>query len=361
MSHIRTVSRALVPTVTPLLVTLLLAFSACTVSPFSAAAQAQSSPPNPPQAAPEIKPSDDAKLPLEPEQAASVDDSAAQTTKLGRRSGSCEVYALGRCFKNLMHDQAGIWSSPAHIHSHDLLWIVPFTVATGAAIATDKRALGTLGHPTRFVTATRLSSNIGSPYAIGGISGAFYLIGSLSHHDKARETGALGLEALANTAIVVEVLKLATNRDRPDQGTGEGDFWSQGWRGYPYGTSFPSMHAAGSWTLARVIASEYPRPLVKILVYGLATGVSATRITGRKHFPSDVLVGSVTGYLIGGYVYRHHSSEAHEESAFMIMPFTDGATRSFGLTIAVKPEALQPHAIGKTFRNLSSFVRKTRD
>src|SRR5437879_2340019 len=41
--------------------------------------------------------------------------------------------------------------------------------------------------------------------------------------------------------------------------------------------------------------------------YALATGVSAARVTGKSHFPSDVLVGSTMGWLIGRQVYatRH--------------------------------------------------------
>jgi hypothetical protein len=89
--------------------------------------------------------------------------------------------------------------------------------------------------------------------------------------------------------------------------------------------------------------------------------LSATRITGRTHFPSDVIVGSATGYLIGGYVYRHHGSAARGKSSLVILSFSGGSTRSYGLTVAVKPEALQPQAIGNTFRNLTSFVRKRGD
>jgi hypothetical protein len=33
---------------------------------------------------------------------------------------------------------------------------------------------------------------------------------------------------------------------------------------------------------------------------------AATRVVGRKHFTSDVIVGSAAGYLIGRYVFRAH-------------------------------------------------------
>ncbi|HMD21032.1 MAG TPA: phosphatase PAP2 family protein, partial [Alloacidobacterium sp.] len=38
--------------------------------------------------------------------------------------------------------------------------------------------------------------------------------------------------------------------------------------------------------------------------------VSVSRVLARQHFPSDVIVGSTFGYLIGDYVFRHRSRQA---------------------------------------------------
>jgi len=56
-------------------------------------------------------------------------------------------------------------------------------------------------------------------------------------------------------------------------------------------------------------------PLTSLFVYGLASAVSASRITGKQHFPSDVLVGSAIGWLEGMYVY---ASTTTRESAAAI-------------------------------------------
>ncbi len=362
MLYLRILFRALASAIAESRLTLFLILSAGLVFPFSVAAQAQSSPPSPPPTAPVETRSDDRKLPAEPEQATSTTDSSAQTKNTKSRTEQCEISALGRCFKDFLHDQAGIWASPTRMRAYDLLWILPLAGGTGAAIATDSRALHGLQGHSDLARRSRRFSDTGSPYATVGAPILLYAIGSWGHHDRLRETGVLGIEAIADTAVVVEVLKLATNRERPDTGSGHGDFWPTGTRNYPAGFSMPSMHAAGSWALARVIAGEYPdKPLLKWALYGWATAVSVTRVTGRKHFPSDVLVGGAAGYLIGGYVLRHHSSATRDVSAFTILPFSDGATRSYGLTVAVKPEALQPQAIAKSFRNLTSFVREPRN
>ena len=57
---------------------------------------------------------------------------------------------------------------------------------------------------------------------------------------------------------------------------------------------------------ASALAAEYPAPWTQFALYSAATGVSLTRVIGQEHFPSDVLVGSSLGWLIGHNVVRHH-------------------------------------------------------
>src|SRR5439155_1507881 len=62
--------------------------------------------------------------------------------------------------------------------------------------------------------------------------------------------------------------------------------------------------------IASVLAHEYPGTLSQILAYGLATTVSATRVTGQQHFASDVIIGSALGWYFGRQVYRaHHDTD----------------------------------------------------
>ena len=57
--------------------------------------------------------------------------------------------------------------------------------------------------------------------------------------------------------------------------------------------------------MASVIGSEYPGGAATG-ADGLAYTPSVSRFSSEQHFPSDVLVGSVTGWLIGQYVYHAH-------------------------------------------------------
>jgi len=98
------------------------------------------------------------------------------------------------------------------------------------------------------------------------------------------------------------VLKVATNRQRPESGDHDGAFWEGG-------KSFPSGHAISSWTMASVVAHEYRSPWIEVAAYGTASAVSVARFTGKNHFASDVLVGSTLGYLIGRFVVHRHRED----------------------------------------------------
>jgi membrane-associated phospholipid phosphatase len=90
----------------------------------------------------------------------------------------------------------------------------------------------------------------------------------------------------------------------------------------------PSDHAMIAWAFAHVVASQYNGPATKAVVYSLATTVSVSRVLARQHFPSDVLVGSVFGYLIGGYVQHRRS----RESAFSLSSVTTPNGRGLQLS-----------------------------
>ena len=202
--------------------------------------------------------------------------------------------------RNLLLDQKAIWTSPWHISKRDAVWLIPFAAATGALIATDRSTSGAIANSENLIAVSNDISRIGAGYSTFGAAGVFFLTGSLLHNQRARETGILATEALIDSSLVGFALKFTFGRERPYQGDGQGLFW-QG------GASFPSGHAITIWSLAVVIAEEYPdHKMVGFGAYSIATLVSVARYTSYNHFPSDALVGSVLGGLIGHYVYHAH-------------------------------------------------------
>jgi membrane-associated phospholipid phosphatase len=204
--------------------------------------------------------------------------------------------------RNLASDQATIWTSPSRLTWDDGTWLFPLAGTAAAFFATDPASARALIAPPHTLNRYREFSDVGVGSLVG-IGGGLYIWSKFSRDDHQRETGVLVAEAAIDSLGENSALAYTFGRQRPYQGQGQGLFLDGG-------TSFPSDHAAVAWSAASVIAHEYPGPFTQLLVYGLATAVSASRVSGREHFPSDVLVSSATGWLIGREIYRkHHDPE----------------------------------------------------
>jgi Capsule assembly protein Wzi/PAP2 superfamily len=210
--------------------------------------------------------------------------------------------SLARLPIHILMDQKALWTSPAKIRTGHLPWLVPFAGITAGLITTDRDVSGHLSNVHHTLKRYDDISNYGI-YGMAGVSGGLFLLGKMTNNDHQREAGLLAGEAAVDSLAVVTALKYATGRKRPLQDNGRGRFW-QG------GDSFPSDHAALAWSMASVLAHEYPGFLPQVLAYGTAAAISASRVQAKQHFPSEALLGSGIGWLIGWQVYRaHHDSE----------------------------------------------------
>jgi hypothetical protein len=223
--------------------------------------------------------------------------------------------------KRILLDQKAIWTSPLHVKPLDAMWLLPLAAVTGTMIGSDHHTMTSLIHidandQKHFNTL----SNVGVG-ALGLMPASMYLW-SLGHDaPQARETGLLTGEALIDSLVVSKAIEFVSLRDKPAVNDAKGNFFSSS----PLDSSFPSDHAAAAWAMASVIGDEYPGWLTRTAVYGLATGVSVSRVLAEQHFPSDVLIGSATGWLIGHYVYRAHHN-------FSLNPFdTRRSPDDFGI------------------------------
>lgn len=204
--------------------------------------------------------------------------------------------------ENIFVDQKTFWSTPFRMTARQWQWTVPLAFAGAGLLASDtvieRHAPANPATVSRAVTF----SNAGLATLVG-TGGGLFLWGHLVHDDQKREAGLLSGQAAIDAALQTEVFKYAMGRDRPSIGDGRGRFF-QG------GDSFPSGHSAAAWAIASVIAHEYPGPLTKLMVYGLAGGISASRFAGHKHFAADVAVGSALGWFTGRQVFRAHAQYA---------------------------------------------------
>jgi membrane-associated phospholipid phosphatase len=202
----------------------------------------------------------------------------------------------------ILKDQVPVWTSPVRIKRHDLIWLLPLGAATGVTLATDTDAMRSVSRDRTFnkdsVNASNylLASEITIPVALYGI-------GLFKHSAHGRETGILSGEALVDSVVLDEVTKIISRRERPLYNNAAGDFFAPN---VGTNSSFPSSHSMLAWTLAGVVAGQYPSKWVQVVVYSLASGVSVTRVLGQEHFPTDVLIGGAAGWLIGHYVFKEH-------------------------------------------------------
>lgn len=205
---------------------------------------------------------------------------------------------------DILHDQAVIWTSPARIRPHDLIWLLPLGAVTGVAIANDQSAMrDVVSHETSFNSASVNASNA----LVGGYIATPILIYTYGHFrddSHARDAGILAGEAMIDGVAVEQGLKLVFWRERPTVDNYRGRFFQSS---AGIDSSFPSSHAVISWAAASTIAGEYSSRWIQIVAYTAAGGISLSRVLGEQHFPSDVIAGSAAGWLLGHYVsHRHH-------------------------------------------------------
>lgn len=211
---------------------------------------------------------------------------------------------------NVVVDLGHIVISPVYLRKQDLRWIAPLAGASIAAFATDTHVVNdVVSHNSSFNDAAGTASD-GLRDAMIALPVGLYAGGLAVHNEHARETGLLGGEAMVDALVIDEAVKLVSFRERPNVDKGQGEFYT---RGAGVDSSFVSGHAMIAWSSAAVIADEYRNPWVRVGVYALATGTSVNRVLALQHFPTDVLLGSAGGWLIGHYVYRahHHWQQRH--------------------------------------------------
>jgi PAP2 superfamily len=204
---------------------------------------------------------------------------------------------------NILKDEGAIWSSPARIRDKDFGYLIPLGLAMTGAITTDHQAMSdVVSHNANFNNTNTNASNV----LVGPFIAApavMFAAGHFTGNDHARETGILGGEAILDGLVVEQGMKLIFWRERPTVDNSKGKFFQTS---VGVDSSFPSSHSVIAWSSAAVLAEEYPSRLNQLGIYTLATGVSLTRVLGQQHFPSDVLVGSAFGWMIGHYVYKKH-------------------------------------------------------
>jgi membrane-associated phospholipid phosphatase len=151
---------------------------------------------------------------------------------------------------------------------------------------------------------------MGSHVLLIGVAGGAVLA-SVTGLEPARARGnaVVLAQAVSWTTAVTEVLKVGVHRARPalyKSGAAAAAADADNRK------SFPSGHASVAFAAATAYATLAARQHLPharrnaILLYLGAVGVSAARVAGGKHFPTDVAAGAALGAGIGFAVARLH-------------------------------------------------------
>jgi hypothetical protein len=116
-----------------------------------------------------------------------------------------------------------------------------------------------------------------------------YAVGRIFEMPKASHLGMDLLRAQAVSELLVEPLKFATGRQRPDGSNSQ---------------SFPSGHAAATFAAATVIERHLGWKKAA-LGYAIASYVAASRLHDNRHYLSDVVFGAALGTVAGRTVTEH--------------------------------------------------------
>jgi membrane-associated PAP2 superfamily phosphatase len=218
--------------------------------------------------------------------------------------------------KNFLQDQKGIWLFPAQL-AKGRHWVPTLAISglTAGLLVADPHAMP------YFETHERNLDDINDVFdplittgEVIALPLSLMVAGYARHDTYQVSTALLAGEAYADVAVVDLAIKAVTRRKRPSDVAPGGSYHDTFFAGgkSPFkGSSFPSGHAAGVFSVATVVASRYRHhKWVPWITYGFATAVSLSRVTTRAHFPSDVFLGAALGYTITRYqVLRPRSDD----------------------------------------------------
>ena len=209
--------------------------------------------------------------------------------------------------KDFLFDQKKIWLFPMQL-AKGKHWVptLAITGATAALIATDKYTTPYFrNHQGQLDDVNDVFDAYITSAEVIAVPASLMIAGYARHDGYQVDTAILCGEAYADSAIVDLAMKAVTRRKRPIGvpvgGSYDDTFFSGGQSPF-HGSSFPSGHAAGVFSVATVVASRYRNhKWVPWLAYSFATAISFSRVTTSAHFPSDVFVGAALGYTVTKY------------------------------------------------------------
>jgi hypothetical protein len=280
----------------------------------------------------------------------SVEEEQAVPNKshIFRSSYKGPPYVLGPYFRNnfvarLWRDYIIQLKAPFGFVSKHPVHSGLIIIGIGALVATDQKTLPLLAPKSELeenglIRVGKSFSKYGEAvYAMPIIVG-FGAYGWLAHSPREKETFFMVTEALATSSTWTGLLKVGFGRERPYQREAPESDWTG-----PFGVfsseanrrgkqfmSFPSGHSSAIWSIATILAHQYPRHyIVPVLSYSIAATVAYSRMVVDAHWLSDIVVGSALGYLCARQVLRDNSDPGPRDSPISAFNISFDVSRDY--------------------------------
>ena len=175
----------------------------------------------------------------------------------------------------------------------------------------------TAEHPLRWGQGSVAFRQFGEYSVQVPVLAGVYAFSLWAEDDRLHEFSKAAFSAYGLTALSTVAIKGVTNTSRPTTQFQNGHY------------GFPSYHAASTFTIAAVI-EEYYGWQAGLPAYAVAGLVGWSRIDQREHDLSDVLFGSVLGFVIGKTVAAAHLDR---QADMKITPYYDAQNRATGVSL----------------------------
>jgi membrane-associated phospholipid phosphatase len=206
--------------------------------------------------------------------------------------------------RDFFEDQKAIWTFPVQLgKGRHLVLALAIVGGTAGLIYADPHIMPHFQNPSQGLdNLNDVFDPLITTAEVIAVPASLMVAGYIRHDNYQVGTAILAAEAYGDSAIVDLAVKAVSRRQRPSDIPPGGSFrdtFFNGGKSPLKGSSFPSGHSTGAFSVATVVASRYRNHRwVPWAVYGMATAVSLSRITSNAHFPSDVFLGAGLGYTI---------------------------------------------------------------
>jgi hypothetical protein len=213
-------------------------------------------------------------------------------------------------------DTAGVSSEPLFTKS-DALWAGAFVLGSVLLFQVDDNIDRWVGRDkiqeSDFIRRGAEIANLSKDDQVMLAGAVVYLTGRIAKKRTLADIAWHSTEAVLISSIVLTLVRGSLGRSRPyvtpDDPTHFKGF--EGFKQFEY-RSFPSIHASANFAVAAVISSEMKRRWpgrlrwVPPVLYTVASFPTVSRLYLRRHWASDLVLGSFAGVVTGLKVEKYH-------------------------------------------------------